>query len=302
MNAQTYWNKLKKTGWLDGIPSARHAEIKAQLARNLAKCPAEAHAALAQGVIEAGESSPSAILRALSVAASGAFVPTSVSEKKVARNLQLSFRSGQTEFNHEMPDDPVSIMTETVEVANQSLAKSGRSERFFVLDSSDAALIVFVPPSVFQRARAAKLIPGRKTAIEFAIAPESKAKDFAVAEKKSSKSRSKRFFYEHLPLDALRELFASLCSDIAEPLRELLCTSHGAVVLGLHPDAVSRLLAIKKGELNQCFREWLKKPTMQDSPFADEVAFCTDRFADVIGFLARSGKAEPCVLISVRPD
>ena len=301
MKVQTYWNKLKKTGWLDHVPTARHAEIKGQLARNLAERPSEAHAALAEGVIEAGESSPSAVLQALCTAATGHFSPREVSEKRIAKNVRLSFRLDQTEFASEMSTDPTTVVAETVQLANQSLSQSGRAERFFVLDGRDCGLIVFVPQTVLHRAREAKLIPGRKIAVEFAIASEAQAKEITVPAKKPGKSRVKRFFYEHVSLDALRELFEILCPDITDSLREILCTSHGAVVLRLAPDTLARLLAFRKSELTQAVRDWLTKPAMQDSPFAEEVGYCTDRLADVIGFLKADSKPKDSVLICVRP-
>ena len=37
MNAQTYWQKLRAIGWLNYVPEEQHAELRAQLDRNLAQ-------------------------------------------------------------------------------------------------------------------------------------------------------------------------------------------------------------------------------------------------------------------------
>ncbi|MFO1041907.1 MAG: hypothetical protein U0941_08990 [Planctomycetaceae bacterium] len=301
VNATTYWTKLKKTGWLNHLPVTSHNEIREQLAQNLADNPHQAYVALAQGFIEPGEGSPAEILRKLAEASNSLFMPTEIKESMSAKTVRFSFQWQQEMFAGEFSNDPTAIMEETIAMANHALAGFGREVRFAVLDFIDGGLIVVVPPSVLQKARKAKLIPGRRTEVEFVIGPENQISEFARPARKNDKSRSHRFHYEDLTIDAFCDLMQRLTAGADQHLREVRSTSDGTVVLQLAPETVTRLLSIKKGELNLMIRDWLKGSTMQDSPFADEVAYCTDRFAGVIGFLKEKLKPKSSVFACVRP-
>jgi hypothetical protein len=300
VNATTYWNKLKKTGWLNHLPATEHAEIKEQVARNLADEPQQAYAALAQGIIDAGESSPAEILRILAESSDSLFEPAGVAEAASAKTVRLSFQCERAAFAGEFSDDPSTVIDETVALANHSLAQMGRAERFAILDFSDGGLVVLVPPAVLQKARKAKLIPGRQSQVEFAIGSEKQASEFARPAKKSDKSRSRRFHFETLAIDAFHDLMQRLAPCGTWPLREMLCASNGTVVLQVALATVARLMTIKEGELNLIVRDWLAGPTMQDSPYADEVAYCSDRFADVIWFLKENSNFKASVFVCVR--
>lgn len=172
MTERTYWQKLKKIGWLDYLPQEMHAEVRKQLKQNLSDDPQLAFLALTQGgfdiecIMDAGtdELSYAAALRDLAEVSRGVFEPTQIEDAFVKRRraIQVSFRHGRKKYSCIVPYDNDYFDMTVLELVNRALAESDVKQRFIVLPDVDQFVnLVFVPPQVYAAAVREKLVPSQ---------------------------------------------------------------------------------------------------------------------------------------------
>jgi hypothetical protein len=165
MNFPAYWAKLRATGWLDYVPAVRHAELHDQLEKNLANEGIRAAPyALATGTFDSADSS-SDIVHQLESASHGVFVPTAIHVADGPDQSTLSFSHSGRCYSVSIPDGVVdwARFEAVMEIANHALADAAAPQRFRHMPGTSGGLvgIVCIPPDVFAKAQAAKLIPNR---------------------------------------------------------------------------------------------------------------------------------------------
>lgn len=170
MTERTYWQKLKKIGWLDFLPQDKHDEVRKQLKQNLSdEDPDYAFLALAQGgfdiecIMGVGDSlSYAAALKELAELSGGVFRPTQIKDEFVnrKRGIKVSFHHGRKQYSCTVPYESDHFDMTVLELANQALTDSDVKQRFIALPQADQFVnLVFVPPSVYEAAVREKLIP-----------------------------------------------------------------------------------------------------------------------------------------------
>jgi tetratricopeptide (TPR) repeat protein len=167
VNAKTYWQKLKKIGWLDYLPEDLHDDVRSQLETNLKdkEEPQFVCMALALGGFEAGSTDGKSVLQELARASRGVFRPTRINITPVKKDppFELSIQHDKKKFSclisSEFDNLPSPDYENILNLANQSLKATAAQERFFALPVVDVFFnLVFVPPSVYKAAVKEKLI------------------------------------------------------------------------------------------------------------------------------------------------
>jgi tetratricopeptide (TPR) repeat protein len=168
VTGKTYWQKLERVGWLDFLPIELHEEVRTQLEINLknSKQPQMVCAALAQGGFEAGCTDGIRVIASIAQASSGAFQPTNITIQPTNSDsaFELSFMLSKKKYRCLISSDSEFLSHKDydaiLEAVNLSLNSTDVKQRFFVLPLVDVFnLLVFVPPSVYDAAVKAKLIP-----------------------------------------------------------------------------------------------------------------------------------------------
>jgi hypothetical protein len=171
MTADLYWRKWQKIGWLRYVPKHQQEEIRACLEKNFKANPKWAYLCLNQAGIDSecidGPGSYRSVLKDLARDSHGLFHPTRIREEHVAlgkrkHGIKVSFSHDGKRFSTTVPFDGDYFEMGILDLVNESLAASGTKERFIELPAVDQLVfLVLVPPSIYDKAVAAKLIPGR---------------------------------------------------------------------------------------------------------------------------------------------
>ena len=101
MKFETYWKKLRDTGWLEYVPSDRHQETLDQIRRNLAEEPDYTYMALVQGTVETGADTPEDMLNTLVQMSHGKFHPENahVVASESEEEIEISFAHDSRRFS-----------------------------------------------------------------------------------------------------------------------------------------------------------------------------------------------------------
>jgi hypothetical protein len=188
-----YWRRLRQCGWLESIPAAEHRALRERIAAALAEDPATAYQALAattldlECIVGSGADevcSYHSVLEQLADASRGSFKPEDILDELdpalgVAR---VSFCVAELSFHAELPFRDDRVQAGLFELVNRALESSGEPARFRALPADGQvvgrgssaraegagpagaaplqfARLAFVPDAVFERARAAGVIP-----------------------------------------------------------------------------------------------------------------------------------------------
>ena len=169
MTEKTFWQRLKKIGWLDYLPEDSHEEVRGQLKKNLQKPNSKwAFLALAQGGFDVEINSYKDVLEGLAQASRGIFHPTQIKELWLKKEDadKISFQHNSQDFSCTVPHAGWFDL-KVLELVNQALEISGTTQRFIPLPAADQFLtLVFVPPSVYEAAVKEKLIPNQEDTFE----------------------------------------------------------------------------------------------------------------------------------------
>jgi len=171
MTGKAYWQKLEKIGWIDYIPKERREESRSQLEKNLGgEVPEWAFLALTQAGFDSetidgigpDELSYHSILKELAKDSNGVFRPTNIKDELVDRgkSIKVTFRHTGKTFSCTVPFESDYFQLGVLDLVNEALESCQAQERFIPLPAVDQMLnLVFVPPGIYQKAVAQKLIP-----------------------------------------------------------------------------------------------------------------------------------------------
>jgi hypothetical protein len=282
---ETYWRRLKKTGWLKYLPIETQPGVRAAIAKNLRSDPNHAYLALTQGGIEAGCFSAKEILKELARTSRNVFHPVDIRENESKEILDLSFTFNKTKYASSMPADPSSIWDETLSLANKSLAENRVEERFIVLPGVDAWLnLTFIPPNVYRKACAEKLLPGKKPGVFFVGADPDEAAHVARRKLKAGKWQGRGpqwpwFYLADCDLESIYVLLRSAVGKDNLVLTEICFDASNGVTAYRVPDNVAQKLAkFPYKRMRAPVKVWVETSSVKD--YCDDVTFLTDMFAE----------------------
>lgn len=302
MTVETYWRKLQETGWLDYLPQEMHSGVRLQLKKNLRSDPRHAFMALVQGGLDWDCYSAKAILDEFVEIAGDTFRPINVRETTQKKKLLISFSFGGKKYTATIPNDPGSIWEMTLSLANKCLAANNVEQRFIVLPSGDSWNdLVFVPPTVYERACEAGLVLKEKSGGFFVGADENEAKKIVHRKLKGDKWQGKGpqwpwWRMHDCDLDDIHDLLSRAIGRVDWLLPEIHFDSLTGVSIHLVPDAtVERLSKFPTRRMRQLVRDWLKTSSVKD--YCDDVEFLSDMFAEVCSVAQQTRDAGKSLLV-----
>jgi hypothetical protein len=232
MNADEYWRKLEKIGWLDFVYDEAKADLRRRLWGQSGECDQRACFALTQYSFDwesvLDEQSYFKLLHDLALFSNRAFRPLDIRCKRSEESsATVSFSHSGKFYSCILSMDTDIVDDAILDIVNQAIADSGRDEQFIDLPRVDqCAYLVLVPPAVYDRAVAEGLIPA-ENAFEDSDDRDETPKGFAPKFKPSDV----RAFLVRQPFQPFRIVAVQWKYDIRHP--QLVMVGRSSLIVGI---------------------------------------------------------------------
>lgn len=173
MTERTYWQTLRKIGWLKCVSKSQQQKIRDSLKKTRGANPEWAYLCLNQTAFDTEcidePGSYRRVLKSLARDSNGLFCPTHIKEEDVTLGkrryaIKVSFRHDGESFSVTVPHEGDHFEMSVLDLVNEALETSGIRERFVELPPVDqCAFLALIPPEIYDKAVAQKLIPARRS-------------------------------------------------------------------------------------------------------------------------------------------